>query len=164
MNQDADDFNREMEEDILDDEQLNDMIKDDMTNPEPPKLPAKKQNVYQEQYRRAPARRARQEDFVEEPRVQQVVQVQPVVAAPVQAPKSSYGLDKLKNIVSVNKIKLPIFVTVLFIVLSLPQVNNLLGNYIALLKPNEDNSPNYIALVVKGVLFGLIVLVMSQLL
>lgn len=161
MSQDMDDFVNEMDEDILDDEKLNDMIKDDIEI-EQPKQPIRKQNVYQEQYRRVPQKKIKQnqEDFIEE---QQMPMRMPMKQLQNRENNNQYSLDKLKNMVNINKIKLPLLVMIIFIILSLPQINNILGNYIAVLKPNEDNSPNYINLVAKGVLFGIIILVMSQL-
>jgi hypothetical protein len=159
MSQNVDEFVKEMEEDILDDDQLNDMIKEDI--PMEPKQ-IKKQNVYQEQYRRPQQRRPVEQ--MQPPRQFEQYQEQPYPIQQERGEKKSYSLDKLKNMINVNKLKLPIFTMVLFVILSLPQVNDILGNYVAILKVGEDGKPSIINLAIKGIVFGVVILVMSQLL
>ncbi len=160
MSQNVDEFVKEMEEDILDDDQLNDMIKEDMPI-EPPK-PVKKQNIYQEQYIRPPQRRQPEQMAPQQRQSEQFEEQQYPKITPES--KKSFSLDKLKSMININKLKLPIFAMVLFFVLSLSQVNNVLGNYVAILKVGEDGKPSFINLAVKSVIFGVVILVMSQLL
>jgi hypothetical protein len=155
MSQNVDEFVKEMEEDILDDEQLNEIIKDEIAK-EPPK-PVKKQTVYQEQYRK-PQRK--QTEQVLPPHYEQYREH----FEQMERLNNGYSLEKFKRMINFNKLKLPIFTMVLFFVLSLSQVNDILGSYVTLFKLGEDGKPTFINLAVKGILFGLIVLVMSQLL
>jgi hypothetical protein len=149
MEDNMDDFVKDMEEDILDDDQLNDMIPD---TPPPPRqvmqrAPVKK-NIYQEQIKkpnkpmnqpkRQPMRQSNQEyDEMPEPKQSTV--------------------NKLKQMINLNALKLPILVFVLYIILSLPKISELLGTYVPVLKPG------IISTIAKGVFFALIVLVMNKL-
>jgi hypothetical protein len=148
MNQDSmEDFVKDMENDILEEDDLQDMIKedDDIEKPLPPKPVAV-------QRKRVPEIRP----------MRRVEKFEPIpTPAPVQS--SKFSLDQLKGMVSLDKLKLPVLVLVLYVVLSLPKVDELLGGYINMLKPDETGKVSYLALGIKGLFFGLVVLVMNKL-
>jgi hypothetical protein len=82
---------------------------------------------------------------------------------PVVQTNNPYSLNKLKEMINLNKIKLPIFTILLFFVLSLPLINNIISNYVPIMKNELDGSPTIINILIRSVFFGLTVLVFSQL-
>jgi len=162
-NTNVQDFVRDMEEDILDDDQLDGMIMDDnelntediLPPPKPVQQPKKLQKKYQEQFKQ-PKRKVEQYDQPIQGTIQNI---------PYIAPSKNKGmsLNSLKSMMNPNTLKLPILVAVLFIVLSVPQLNDLLGKYINLFKPDETGKQSYLSLMIKGVFLGLVVLVMNKL-
>jgi len=167
MTDNMDDFVQDMEEDILNDDNLDDMIPEDDIETEdimPPKrqpprqmMPKKvkmptKGSIYQEQFKVPP----RVETYI-----------QPVINGNIQnntiKEKKNLSLDKLKSMVNFNTLKMPLLVLIIFIILSMPQFNDLLGKYINFMKPDEQGKQKIIVVIVKGVFLALVVLVMSKL-
>jgi uncharacterized protein with PQ loop repeat len=65
--------------------------------------------------------------------------------------------DKLKSMVNLNTLKLPILVFILYVILTIPILSDMLGTYVPVLKPG------IVSTIIKGVLLALIVLVMNKL-
>jgi hypothetical protein len=173
---DMDDFVKDMEEDILDDEQLNDMIPE---TPQPPK-----KNIYQEtirkpiqtnqqQRRNQPRQEPRQEprmknqqpQYNEQQYQQQMMQqqmmqpqmMQPQLNQHMGQTNNSSKMDNVKKMMNFGALKLPIIVFVLYMLLTLPIISDMIGNYIPILKPG------IVGTLVKGVILSIIVLILNKL-
>ena len=179
-----DDFVDELEDDILYEEQLNDMIKE--VPPEPKKVKKqyteqtnkpytaqqKKQKVKQlvqngddddEYYMPRTTRNVKQNNMEYATQMPTQLPMQMPTQVPVVQTNNPYSLNKLKEMINLNKIKLPIFTILLFFVLSLPLINNIISNYVPIMKNELDGSPTIINILIRSVFFGLTVLVFSQL-
>ena len=164
-NNDMDDFVKDLEEDILDNDQLDDLI---------PEQPPQKKNIYNEpiqkpqrvqqpQQRRQPrVQQPPQQQYYQQPSQQQYYQ-QPSQPPAQPGALSSLNLDKLKTMISLDSLKLPLVVIVLFVILSLPQLNSMVCTYLPMLSTGEGDTFPILLIGVKAVVFGLIVLVLSKL-
>jgi hypothetical protein len=167
---DMDEFVKNMEDDILDDDQLNDMIPD--SAPPPPK-----KNLYQENIKKQPVKRQVQQ--VNQQVNQQRYRQQPIngyinnTQIPQQNnvmyqedlvngnyPQINQTNSKFGNITKMlnfGALKLPILVLVLYVILTLPITSDMMGTYVPLLKPG------LVGTLIKGVVLAIIVLVMNKL-
>ncbi len=162
-----DDFVNDMEEDILDDEQLNDMIPD---TPQPPKQQVRQQpqkkNIYQEQIKK-PVRNVNQQNNQQQYNHQNYRQPSRMQPSHNRQEEETRNIpdeknietktDKLKSMVNLNTLKLPILVFILYVILTIPILSDMLGTYVPVLKPG------IVSTIIKGVLLALIVLVMNKL-
>jgi hypothetical protein len=61
-----------------------------------------------------------------------------------------------------NMFKLPLLVAVIFVIMSLPQVSNILASKVKLLSNLEDQSPNFYNLIIRGILSGIAVWLVNR--